>query len=91
MTSKPKLSVHTVINKSFIAWGIKNDTKTRVYYKWELEKRTAPLAIPCVIVDYDKTKREWYINFIDKDKKLNSCTIDDINGSSAITSFNFIN
>ena len=91
MTSKPKLSVYNVINKSFIAWGIKNDKKLRVYYKWDLENRTRPIQIPSITVDYDKIKREWYITFININKNIHSCTIDDITGASSISSFNFFN
>jgi len=90
MTTKPKLSVYTAINKSFLAWGIKHDKKIRVYYKWELENRVRPIQLPSIIVDYDNDKREWYINFINVNKHMNSCTIDDITGSSSISSFNFV-
>lgn len=90
MTSKPKLSVHNVINKSLIAWGIKNEKKLRVYYKWELEKRSRPIQTPSIIVDYDAKKREWYINFMNVDNTVNSCVIDDVTGSSSIKLFDFI-
>ena len=88
MTTKPKLSVYNVINKSFIAWGIKNDKQLRVYYKWDLEKRKTPMQIPSIVIDYDTLKREWYVNFIDINENVKSCTIDDITGSSSISSFN---
>lgn len=82
--NKPKLTVYQVINKSFIAWGIKNKNKLRVYYKWELENRKRNIRIPCVIVDYEASKREWYITYFDLNDRLYSCTIDDITGMYSI-------
>jgi len=90
MTNKPKLSVHTAINKRLIAWGIKNDKKLRVYYKWDLAKRSNPIRIPSIIVDYDGIKREWYVNYLNDDDTINSCTIDDITGTSTIKLFDLI-
>jgi len=84
MTDNPKLSVFTAIQKSMIAWGIKNDHKLRVYYSWGLKKRDRPLSYPCVIVDYDKKKREWYINYVSENGDIKSCTIDDIIGQYSI-------
>lgn len=83
-SNKPKLSVFQVIKKSFIAWGIKNDSKIRIYYKWELEKRTRPIQIPSIIVDYEENKREWYITYFNDNDVRYSCTIDDITGMYSI-------
>ena len=82
--NKPKLSVYQAIKKSFIAWGIKTDTKMRIYYKWELEERTRKIRIPCIVVDYDQSKREWYITLFNDQNKVNGCTIDDITGAYSI-------
>jgi len=87
MTSKPKLLVYNVINKSFIVWGIKPNSEIRVYYKRELDKREKPIIIPSIIVDYAHQLREWYINYIDINNKIYSCTVNDITGSTAIASF----
>ena len=88
-TEKPKQTVHKVINKSLIAWGITPKQDLRVYYQWSLPKRFDNM--PFIIVDYNPNKREWYTNYIDKNTytytSLQSCTIDDITGSSSIASF----
>jgi hypothetical protein len=91
MSTNPKLSVYKAINKSFIACDIKNDTNIRVYYKWNLENRKNPIQIPCIIVDYDQNKREWYINYIGINKEMKSCTVNDITGDTTIKLFDFIN
>lgn len=80
----PKLSVHKVIEKSMILWSIKTTAKTRIYYAWELKKRTKQLSYPCIIVDYDKKKREWYVNYVYENGDMEACTIDDITGQYSI-------
>ena len=85
---KPKFTVYQVIQKSMILWGIKHELK--IYYRWELEKRKKPVKLPCLVVDYDKNKREWNI-FLYDDKKILSCSIDDITGTGTIKSFDNVN
>ena len=80
----PKLTVTQAIRKSFIAWGIKNKHKVRVYYEWELETRKRAIRTPCVVVDYDPDKREWYVTYFDE--RTYCCTIDDVTGMYSITS-----
>ncbi|QKF93788.1 hypothetical protein QKU48_gp0330 [Fadolivirus algeromassiliense] len=82
-SNKPKFTVIQVIKKSFIAWGIKNESKLRIYYKWELENRKHNIKIPCIVIDYNVDKREWYINYFENDS-IHSCTIDDITGMYSI-------
>ena len=84
-----KLNIYQVINKSFILWGIKPDTKIRVYYQWNLHMKRKPIKTPCIIVDYTKESREWSIVYITD--KLMSCTVDDITGSGSIQSFDNVN
>lgn len=84
-----KLSVNQVINKSFILWGIKPQ-KLRVYYKKELETRIKPVRVPCIVIDYQDNKREWFVFYMTSDK-LYSCTIDDITGTGNTESFNNFN
>lgn len=84
MPRNPKLSVYTAVNKSLIAWGIKNDHRIRIYYVSELNKRTRPIRYPCIVVDYNREKREWYINYISPNQEIIACTIDDITGQSSI-------
>ena len=69
MNNKPKLKVYNAIQKSMIAFGINPITKTKVYYKWEIENRTTPLQLPFILVDYEPAKREWYI-YYKNDKKM---------------------
>jgi hypothetical protein len=83
-TPATKLTVYKAIQKSFIAWGLKNEDDIRIYYRWQLKKRTKKLTYPCIIVDYDSKKREWYINHISLDDEMSSCTIDDITGQYSI-------
>ena len=90
MSTNPKLTVYQAIKKSMILWDIKDDEKMRVYYKWQLEKREKPIRLPCIIVDYVKEIREWSI-LIYINKRVLSCTIDDITGTGAIRSFDDVN
>lgn len=80
--NEPKLSVYQAIQKSMILWGIKNDKKLRIYYVWDLEKRTRSVRLPCIVVDYKPKTREWNIFHYDDDKIM-SCTIDDITGTGS--------
>ena len=84
-----KLSISTVLNKCFIVWGIKYESSIKIFYKWKLCDKDYEIINKCnklVVVDYDKHKREWYVNYIHNNKIL-SCTIDDINGAYSISSF----
>jgi hypothetical protein len=87
MTSKPKFSVSKAIKKSMILWDIDKDIQKqlKVYYRSDLETRKKPVLSPCIVVDYNKNKREWYI-FLHSDKEILGCTIDDITGSGSIKS-----
>jgi hypothetical protein len=83
MINKPKLSTYKAIQKSMILWGIENDEELRIYYRWNLEKRKRPVKTPCLVVDYNKDAREWYIFFY-SDEQILSCTIDDVTGTGSI-------
>lgn len=88
--SKPKLSTEKVINKSFIVWGeTYNKNTIPVFLKWKLTdedyNRITHLST-FVIVDYSKTKREWYVTYFNYEK-VQSCTVDDISGTYSIASF----
>ena len=88
MTDKPKFSARKVINKSMILWGISDDIKKqlKVYSRKSLETRKTPVLSPCIIVDYNKKNREWYI-FLHSEEEILSCTVDDITGSGSIKKF----
>lgn len=94
MTSKPKLSVFKVVNKSLIAWNIKNDFKIPIYYKWDekrlpkINKITGKFILPFIYVDYHPMKREWQVQYINE-SKVSCCTIDDITTMISISSFNY--
>jgi hypothetical protein len=79
-----KLSTYNAINKCMILWGIKTKSNTKIYYKNDLDTRTKPIILPSIVVDYNNKKREWYINYIDVNQKIYSCTIDDITGTGYI-------
>ena len=81
---KPKQKVHKVINKSFLLWGINLKENINVYYAWNKNKK---INYPFILVDYDKTKREWYIMYVIDKTIIYSCTIDDITCNGAITTF----
>lgn len=85
MNDKPKFSARQVVNKSMILWGISDDIKKqlRIYSRKNLETRTKPVLSPCIVVDYNKDKREWYI-FLYSEEQILSCTVDDINGNGSI-------
>ena len=84
-----KLSVEKVINKSFLVWGIPyNKTSVETFYKWTLDDETyerMQYSDEFVLVDFDKRKMEWYIIYFNYNM-VQSCTIDDVSGSYAITS-----
>ena len=84
--NKPKLSVYQAINKSMISLGIKPSTDIRVYYTWDVKRRTKSFQLPFILVDYEIKKREWYIYHVSKDNKVLSCTVDDITGTTFISS-----
>lgn len=88
--SKQKLTIEKVVNKSFILWGKSYDINTiNILFKPNINiKQYNKLQYmnEFVIVDYDKNKREWYITYFNYGNIL-SCTIDDISGTYAITSF----
>ena len=84
--SNPKLSVYQAINKSLISLGIKPESNIRVYYQWDMENRTKPLKLPFIMVDYNKKKREWYIYHVNENNKISASTLDDITGTTFISS-----
>lgn len=85
-----KLTVHKAINKAFINWGCRvNDDKIPILYvKKLLNKKQVDKNPPFIIVDFNKKKREWYINYIPDFIRLYTATIDDLTGA---TSINIIN
>ena len=94
MDQKPRLTVYKAINKSLIAWNIKNFFNIPVYYKWDQKRvpkiniKTGLIKLPFILVDYDSQKREWYIQYININFEILSSTIDDITGTISITSNN---
>lgn len=90
---KPKMKVIQVINKCMILWNLKTNMKTRIYYKWDIDKKNDDyVKFPCIIVNYLPIKREWHVNYISYDNdKIMSATIDDITGGSSIRLFDNVN
>jgi hypothetical protein len=92
ITDKPKLSPIKAINKFLIYAGIKLDNydeQIRIYYawgktqpKWYLDEESG-LAFPLerhITVDYDHSKRMWYIGYIEITGDRYFGSIDDITG-----------
>lgn len=92
MNKFPKLTIYQVINKSLISWGIKANKNLPVYYKWDkkrlpkINSKTGSIIFPFILIDYDKNKREWYINLLKEHDKILSATVDDVTGTAYITS-----
>jgi hypothetical protein len=89
MTTKTKLTVEKVINKSFIVWGVRKNDDAKIYCKWSLSNSQYNEIYNLsefIFVDYDKNKREWYVTYVINDKIL-SCTIDDISSSYSTSIF----
>jgi len=78
------LTVEKAIRKSFISWNIKLDKPIKVIYLWK-SKNYKKLKLPIVTVDYNKYRREWYVNYIPNHTDIYSSTIDDITGQISIT------
>lgn len=93
MKSKHNLSVYKVVNKSLIAWNINNSSKIPIYYKFDtkrlpkINKKSGEYELPFILIDYDYHKREWYVQYVTKDYKILSCTVNDITGDIYIASF----
>ena len=87
-TSKPKLTPLKAIQKFIIVQDIKFKESPPIYYSWD-EKRQ-PVWIetqyglipenPYITVDYEPTKREWYIGYIINPEDRKFVKIDDITG-----------
>lgn len=83
--NKPKLSINNAINKFIISWGININKTTAIYYAWDnndvnyLINNRGKISSH-ILVDYNHNKREWYINYVDKNLKIYSGLIDDITG-----------
>lgn len=81
-----KLTVYKVINKSLIAWGIKNNQDLPIYYAWDQKK--VPSNPPFIYLDYNPDQREWDVKYLSKDHKVYCSTIDDITGGISISTYN---
>jgi hypothetical protein len=90
MVKKPNYSVHKMIKKSILSWGIKITHEIPIYYKWDkrqpkMNPQTQKLNLPFFLIDYDPQIREWYISYFDMHDNIFYCTIDDITGTTYIS------
>jgi hypothetical protein len=83
ISDQPKYKVEQVINKFMISIDVKPKYRIKVYYKWN-KKQPNISNIPFITVDYDPTKREWYLGFFNS-KAIYYGTIDDITGKVSLS------
>lgn len=85
----PKLTPLRAIRKFLISYDIKPDHEPPIYYAWQSKRQpkwyqddngNIFTSEPYITIDYDKSKREWYIGYIiDVDHRY-FATIDDVTG-----------
>ena len=92
--NKPKMTVSKVLYKFVTLWGLQVTEHTKVYYawkkrqpKWRINKVTGQYEPknPYFTVDYDSSKREWFLGYIVSANNRKYCTVDDLTGECSLS------